>query len=183
MMAGGKTLGRTLGALLLLLLLRCAELRREWTDALPFDVVISFHAAEEDACRCSAAAELAGERAQKERTIEETYQKKTQLEHVLLRPDTYIGSVQSHTSQLWVYEQGKMVQRDVNLRPWALQDLLTEILVNAADNKQRDPSMSAVKVKIDPVENFIQVSTGHLRALHGLHGIVRLAVAPSLRLR
>jgi hypothetical protein len=25
----------------------------------------------------------------KEKTIEETYQKKTQLEHILLRPDTY----------------------------------------------------------------------------------------------
>lgn len=27
-------------------------------------------------------------------TIEETYQKKSQLEHILLRPDTYIGSVE-----------------------------------------------------------------------------------------
>lgn len=30
----------------------------------------------------------------KGKTIEETYQKKTQLEHILLRPDTYIGSVE-----------------------------------------------------------------------------------------
>lgn len=27
-------------------------------------------------------------------TIEDTYQKKSQLEHILLRPDTYIGSVE-----------------------------------------------------------------------------------------
>ena len=27
-------------------------------------------------------------------TIEQMYQKKTQLEHILLRPDTYIGSVE-----------------------------------------------------------------------------------------
>lgn len=27
----------------------------------------------------------------KKRTVEKTYQKKTQLEHILLRPDTYIG--------------------------------------------------------------------------------------------
>jgi DNA topoisomerase-2 len=27
------------------------------------------------------------------KTIEEVYQKKTQLEHILLRPDTYVGSV------------------------------------------------------------------------------------------
>lgn len=29
----------------------------------------------------------------KKKSLEETYQKKTQLEHILLRPDTYIGSV------------------------------------------------------------------------------------------
>jgi DNA topoisomerase-2 len=29
------------------------------------------------------------------RKIEDIYQKKTQLEHILLRPDTYVGSVQS----------------------------------------------------------------------------------------
>jgi len=30
----------------------------------------------------------------KNKKIEEIYQKKTQLEHILLRPDTYIGIVQ-----------------------------------------------------------------------------------------
>lgn len=29
--------------------------------------------------------------------IEKIYQKKTQLEHILLRPDTYIGSVETET--------------------------------------------------------------------------------------
>ena len=28
------------------------------------------------------------------RTIEQMYQKKSQLEHILLRPDTYVGSVE-----------------------------------------------------------------------------------------
>ena len=30
-------------------------------------------------------------------SVEKVYQKKTQLEHILLRPDTYIGSVESVT--------------------------------------------------------------------------------------
>ncbi|KAI4341168.1 hypothetical protein MLD38_025925 [Melastoma candidum] len=45
------------------------------------------------------------------KTIEGTYQKKSQLEHILLRSDTYIGSVEKHTQMLWVYEDGKMVHR------------------------------------------------------------------------
>ena len=33
-------------------------------------------------------------------SVERIYQKKTQLEHILLRPDTYIGSVEKVT-QVW----------------------------------------------------------------------------------
>lgn len=28
------------------------------------------------------------------RSVEQTYQKKTPVEHVLLRPDTYVGSIE-----------------------------------------------------------------------------------------
>jgi len=82
------------------------------------------------------------------KTIEEMYQKKTQLEHILLRPDTYIGSVEKHTQPLWVYEDGAMVNRSVTYVP-GLYKIFDEILVNAADNKQRDPKMDALRVEID----------------------------------
>ncbi|XP_038982287.1 DNA topoisomerase 2 [Phoenix dactylifera] len=90
------------------------------------------------------------------KTIEEMYQKKTQLEHILLRPDTYIGSVEKHTQTLWVYENGEMVCRPVTYVP-GLYKIFDEILVNAADNKQRDPSMDSVKVDIDVAGNCISV--------------------------
>ncbi|XP_062222323.1 DNA topoisomerase 2-like [Phragmites australis] len=82
------------------------------------------------------------------KTIEEMYQKKTQLEHILLRPDTYIGSVEKHTQTLWVYEGGAMAHRSVSYVP-GLYKIFDEILVNAADNKQRDPKMDALRVDID----------------------------------
>lgn len=37
--------------------------------------------------------------------IEKIYQKKTQLEHILLRPDTYVGSVEMYQQMLWVYDK------------------------------------------------------------------------------
>lgn len=40
------------------------------------------------------AAAAAKSKSKKANTIEHTYQKKSQLEHILLRPDTYIGSVE-----------------------------------------------------------------------------------------
>ncbi|PSS09980.1 DNA topoisomerase [Actinidia chinensis var. chinensis] len=90
------------------------------------------------------------------KTIEETYQKKTQLEHILLRPDTYIGSIEHHTQALWVYENSEMVHRSVSFVP-GLYKIFDEILVNAADNKQRDPSMDVMKVSIDVEGNCITV--------------------------
>ncbi|XP_052620374.1 DNA topoisomerase 2 isoform X2 [Lactuca sativa] len=90
------------------------------------------------------------------RTIEETYQKKTQLEHILLRPDTYIGSIEKHEQTLWVWEDDQMVKRSISYVP-GLYKIFDEILVNAADNKQRDPKMDSVKVTIDVEKNLISV--------------------------
>ncbi|EKX38687.1 hypothetical protein GUITHDRAFT_158481 [Guillardia theta CCMP2712] len=93
----------------------------------------------------------------KSKTVEETYQKLTQLEHVLLRPDTYIGSTEMHRTKLWVFdEEIGMNQREVTYVP-GLFKIFDEILVNAADNKQRDKTMDTLKVVIDPEESSISV--------------------------
>lgn len=114
----------------------------------------------------------------KKRTaVEEIYQKKSQLEHILLRPDTYIGinsfihfkfivmsynyscyliccyylgSVEPVTESMWVYdtEDNAMVQREITYVP-GLYKIYDEILVNAADNKQRDESMDTIKIEIN----------------------------------
>ena len=86
----------------------------------------------------------------KEKTIEGMYQKKTQLEHILLRPDTYIGSVEPVTELMWIYDKEKemMIQREIKYVP-GLYKIFDEILVNAADNKQRDPKMDTIKIDID----------------------------------
>lgn len=38
-----------------------------------------------------------------------------------------------------------------------LYKIFDEILVNAADNKQRDPSMDTIRIDIDPAHNTIRV--------------------------
>ena len=84
-------------------------------------------------------------------TIEQIYQKKTQLEHILLRPDTYIGSVEYDRQMLWVYDRAssKFCQRVIQYVP-GLYKIFDEILVNAADNFQRDKTMNLIEVEIDP---------------------------------
>lgn len=52
---------------------------------------------------------------------------------------------------MWVYdnEQDAMVLRDISFVP-GLYKIFDEILVNAADNKQRDNKMDCIKVDINP---------------------------------
>lgn len=93
------------------------------------------------------------------KTVEEIYQKKTQLEHILLRPDTYVGSIEAQTQDLWVFDsvQSRMVQRKISFVP-ALYKIFDEILVNAADNLMRDPAgMDTIKVDIDVAKGSISV--------------------------
>lgn len=93
----------------------------------------------------------------KKLSVERVYQKKTQLEHILLRPDTYIGSVEPLTQLMWVYDEDVgMNCREVTFVP-GLYKIFDEILVNAADNKQRDKNMTCIKVSIDPESNIISI--------------------------
>ncbi|KAI7839009.1 hypothetical protein COHA_007248 [Chlorella ohadii] len=90
------------------------------------------------------------------KTIEETYQKLSQLEHILLRPDTYIGSTEAQEQQLWVHDGERMAFKNIRFVP-GLYKIFDEILVNAADNKVRDSSMDSLRVDIDPAKGSIKV--------------------------
>jgi DNA gyrase/topoisomerase IV subunit B len=85
-------------------------------------------------------------------------QKKSQLEHILLRPDTYIGSTEKQQQQLWVHDGDRMVLQSIGYVP-GLYKIFDEILVNAADNKVRDPSMDTVRVSIDEVGLAVGMGT------------------------
>ncbi len=92
------------------------------------------------------------------KTATETYQKLTQLEHIIKRPDTYIGSVERTDQKMWVYNKAEklMENRTVNFVP-GLYKIFDEILVNAADNSQRDSTMSHLKVTVDRATGEISV--------------------------
>jgi DNA topoisomerase-2 len=94
----------------------------------------------------------------KGKRISEQYQKLTQLEHILKRPDTYIGSVERTEKQMWVYNTttDSMEFREVSFVP-GLYKIFDEILVNAADNKQNDKNMDEIRVTVDREKGEISV--------------------------
>eukprot|EP00833_Pecoramyces_ruminatium_P008225 jgi/Orpsp1_1/1182257/evm.model.c7180000080515.1 len=64
------------------------------------------------------------------KSVTEIYQKKTQLEHILLRPDTYIGSVEFISSPMWVFNKNtkNFEYRNITIVP-GLYKIFDEILV------------------------------------------------------
>ncbi|KAI0243501.1 DNA topoisomerase 2 [Massospora cicadina] len=94
----------------------------------------------------------------KKKTFEEIYKKLMLREHILLRPNMYIGSTEMSSQRQWIYDDttDSLIEKDIQFVPGFLK-IFDEILVNAADNKIWDPTMSKIKVTIDPEQNLISV--------------------------
>jgi len=63
------------------------------------------------------------------------YQRKTDKQHILDNPDTYIGSVENVDAQLWVFdeESKKIVLKEIEYVP-GLYKLFDEGIVNCRDH-------------------------------------------------
>ena len=70
--------------------------------------------------------------------LAEQYQQKTDKQHILDNPDTYIGSVENVDASLWVYdeESKRIVWRDIEYIP-GLYKLFDEGIVNCRDHVVR----------------------------------------------
>lgn len=68
------------------------------------------------------------------KTIEQKYRQLTDIEHVLLRPARYIGSIKPVTQKSWLFnpEINKMQHRDVTWNPGFLK-MFDEVITNSAD--------------------------------------------------
>lgn len=102
----------------------------------------------------------AGGRARAPKTVSETYKKLSQLEHILLRPDTYIGSAARAPAgvpvHVWDAGAEGIRPREVVYAP-GLYKIFDEILVNAADHMQRQAGMKTLRVEIEEENGRISV--------------------------
>ena len=88
----------------------------------------------------------------KTKSIEDTYKKFTQLEHVLQRPGMYIGETKTITGLNWrINQEGNMEEETLTWNP-GLYKLFDEILTNAADESQRNPNVKNIYVNISSTE-------------------------------
>jgi DNA topoisomerase-2 len=86
------------------------------------------------------------------KTVEQTYKKLTDIEHVLHRPGTYVGNTKPHKTSLFVpksLDSYEMEYKEVNFIP-AFVKLFDEVITNAVDESKRPGTkLNTVRVNIE----------------------------------
>lgn len=92
----------------------------------------------------------------KTKGIEQKYQKLTDIEHVLLRPFMYIGSITPHTGDQYLYDGEKVWTNEVTYNPGFIK-LFDEIISNSVDEHRRNPKLNEIRVTINLDSSEISV--------------------------
>ena len=81
--------------------------------------------------------------------IEEKYQQLSEVEHVLLRPGMWVGSIKDEERSCFVYDidEEKMIIKDIIYSP-AMLKLFDEVLSNSCDEYRRKDNMGLNKIII-----------------------------------
>ncbi len=104
------------------------------------------------------------------------YTKVSQREHVLLRPDTYVGDITQTEDQIHIYDEidNKIIKKNISYVPGFFK-CFDEILVNAYDHSKRDNTLDYIKVEYNKEDGFISVENngdnGIPVEVHPDHGI------------
>jgi DNA topoisomerase-2 len=87
----------------------------------------------------------------------ESVQKLTHIEHVLKRPDSYVGPVELGTEPYWILDGDKFSKKNLKYSP-ALLKIFDEILVNAIDRNSLHPKqVNSISVAIDKVSGSVTI--------------------------
>jgi len=85
------------------------------------------------------------------------YERLSHTDHILKRPDTYVGPLPPESSSYWIRDGDVFVDRVLSVSP-ALVKIFDEILVNAIDQYSQFPKkVSSIQVKFDPKTGSIYV--------------------------
>ena len=90
-------------------------------------------------------------------SIDKKFQKLDDIEHVILRPGMYIGSIKPHTSNKWLISEEGVEIKEVTYNPGFLK-IFDEIITNSVDESKRKGSkLNTIKVNIDRNSNVITI--------------------------
>lgn len=92
------------------------------------------------------------------KTVEEKYKSLSDIEHVLLRPGMYIGSVVTENTDKWILNDDKKFEMKTVKYNSGFLKLFDEIISNSVDESKRSGSkLNAIKVEVNRDKGTIQV--------------------------
>ncbi len=87
-------------------------------------------------------------------SLAQMYQKKTDKEHILSNPDTYVGSADNVDNEVYVFDDKKITQQKITMNP-ALYKLFDEAIVNCRDHAIRmKTAIETCKANTIPLSNI-----------------------------
>jgi len=107
--------------------------------------------------------------------IDKKYQKKTDKEHVLDNPDTYIGSIEQIMSNMYIYDEvnKKIVEKNINFIP-GLYKLFDEAIVNCRDHAIRMEQLIATSQATSQETNEVNYPVTNIAITIADDGIITL---------
>jgi DNA topoisomerase-2 len=92
------------------------------------------------------------------KSIEEKYRSMTQEQHILARPDTYIGDILTQNEPMYIYcdRTNKILKKNITYVP-GLYKIFDEIVVNARDQTEVDNSCDTIMVDVNKETGEISV--------------------------
>jgi DNA topoisomerase II len=88
--------------------------------------------------------------------IEDKYKVLDQITHILLRPQTYVGSNKPNTSIKNVVENEQVVQREITFIP-SFVKIFDEVVTNSVDEHKRNKNLNKIDISVDVDNNIISV--------------------------
>ncbi len=90
--------------------------------------------------------------------IEDKYKVLTQIEHILLRPGTYVGSNKPNISEKYIIsdDKKKIEKVDITYIPSFLK-IFDEIVMNSIDEHKRNNKLNRIDINIDQNKNKITI--------------------------
>lgn len=103
--------------------------------------------------------------------IEEKYKVLNHIDHILLRPQTYLGSNKPHAQIKWIHIDNKMIKKEVTYVPSFLK-IFDELITNSVDESKRNLKLNKIEVNIDKKSGIISVrdNGGIPVVIHKEHG-------------
>jgi len=106
-----------------------------------------------------------------DKKIEDKYKVLSHIDHILLRPQTYLGSNKPHTSLKWVLLDRKMIKEEMTYVPSFLK-IFDEIICNSVDESKRNRNLNKLEVFINTKSGSISIKDngGIPVVIHKDHG-------------